>query len=52
MPVISDRLFGGRREIHVVSDQQPGDGFETVEPNLEDVYFFTLKGDKEVAQAA
>ena len=43
MPVISDRLFGGRREIHVVSDAAPEDGFESVEPNLEDVYFSTLK---------
>ncbi|PRP93650.1 ABC transporter ATP-binding protein [Enhygromyxa salina] len=48
--VISTRLFSGRTLIHVVADAAPGDGFEPVEPGLEDVYFTTLSrsraGDK------
>jgi ABC-type multidrug transport system ATPase subunit len=48
--VISTRLFSGRTLIHVFADAAPGDGFEPVEPGLEDVYFTTLSrsraGDK------
>jgi ABC-2 type transport system ATP-binding protein len=40
--VISTRLFSGRTLIHVFADAAPGDGFEPVEPGLEDVYFSTL----------
>ncbi|KIG15652.1 ABC transporter ATP-binding protein [Enhygromyxa salina] len=40
--VISTRLFSGRTLIHVFADAAPGDGFEPVEPGLEDVYFTTL----------
>ncbi|MEM1205088.1 MAG: ABC transporter ATP-binding protein [Acidobacteriota bacterium] len=44
LPVISNRLYRGRRAIHVVGDTSPGDGFEPIaEPSLEDVYFSTLK---------
>jgi ABC-type multidrug transport system ATPase subunit len=41
--VISTRLVGGRTVIHVFGDDAPGDGFATVEPDLEDVYFTTLR---------
>ncbi|MEM6523698.1 MAG: ABC transporter ATP-binding protein [Bacteroidota bacterium] len=37
--------------IRVMADTQPGDGFKSVQANLEDVYFTTLGKDKEVAAA-
>jgi ABC-type multidrug transport system ATPase subunit len=37
--VISDKMVGGRPQIHVLSDTDPGDGFQKVAPNLEDVFF-------------
>ena len=40
--VISTRLVGGRTVIHVFSEDAPADGFEAVEPDLEDVYFTSL----------
>jgi ABC-2 type transport system ATP-binding protein len=39
--VISNRLFAGSTLIHVLADSCP-EGFEPVEPGLEDVYFTTL----------
>src|SRR5579863_6293392 len=42
--VILVRLFAGRTLIHALSDQQPGAGFEPVEPGLEDLYFATIHG--------
>lgn len=47
--VISTRLFAGRTVIHVLSDQNPGAGFEPVEGGLEDVYFSTLSASRKVA---
>ena len=40
--IIATHLFGGRTMIHVLSDAQPGEGFEPEEGGLEDVYFSTL----------
>ena len=40
--VISTRLFTGQTILHVYSEFDPGDGFTTVEPGLEDVYFHKL----------
>ncbi|MDN5199802.1 ABC transporter ATP-binding protein [Fulvivirgaceae bacterium BMA10] len=40
--VISTRLFAGETQIHVLSDDDPGQGFQTHEPGLEDVYFSIL----------
>lgn len=37
--VISVRLLAGQPVIHIHADRDPGDGFTTVEPDLEDVYF-------------
>ena len=37
--VISDKMVAGNPLIHVLSESNPGDGFEQVEPNLEDVFF-------------
>ena len=42
--VISMRLFGGRTIVHVFSPQQPDSSFEPVTPDLEDLYFATIKG--------
>jgi ABC-type multidrug transport system ATPase subunit len=42
--VLSNRLNLGRNVVRVHSESPPGDGFEPVEPDLEDVYFATLRG--------
>jgi len=42
--VISTRLLAGRTRIHVYSDEHPGDGFEPVAGDLEDVYFAAIAG--------
>jgi ABC-type multidrug transport system ATPase subunit len=40
--IISHKLSGGKIEIHVYSENNPGNGFESVEPVLEDVYFSSV----------
>jgi ABC-type multidrug transport system ATPase subunit len=40
--VISTRLFAGRTIIHILSEDDPGEGFRPAEGGLEDVYFSTL----------
>jgi ABC-type multidrug transport system ATPase subunit len=40
--VISTRLFAGRTVVHVLSDTDPGEGFEAHRGGLEDVYFTAL----------
>jgi ABC-type multidrug transport system ATPase subunit len=47
--VISTRLLGGRTVIHILSDDNPGDGFTPVEGGLEDVYFSTLSTTRRAA---
>ncbi|HEX7369361.1 MAG TPA: ABC transporter ATP-binding protein [Rhodanobacteraceae bacterium] len=42
MTVLSTRLAGGATLIHVLADARPEDGFESVPPDLEDVYFGQL----------
>jgi ABC-2 type transport system ATP-binding protein len=42
--LISMRLFAGRTLIHVLSEELPEVGFELVQPDLEDLYFATIKG--------
>jgi ABC-type multidrug transport system ATPase subunit len=42
--LISMRLVGGRTLIRVISDQEPDPDFEPVVPDLEDLYFATIKG--------
>jgi ABC-2 type transport system ATP-binding protein len=41
--VVSERLAAARRLIRVYAEEQPGEGFESVEPELEDVYFSTVR---------
>jgi ABC-type multidrug transport system ATPase subunit len=42
--VISSKLIAGRPLIHVFSEQEPGDGFEPVPADLEDVFFSRISG--------
>ncbi|GAB3163356.1 ABC transporter ATP-binding protein [Telluribacter humicola] len=42
--VISTKLLSGRTVVHVYSEVDPGNGFEEVAPDLEDVYFTTMAG--------
>ena len=42
--VISMRLFGGQTLIHVLKDAAPDIGFQEVDPDLEDLYFATVRG--------
>ncbi len=49
--VISSRRTAGRTLIHVYADAKPGDGFEHAVPDLEDVYFATIKGHLTAARA-
>lgn len=37
--VISDKMVAGKPQIHVLSESNPGEGFVSVRPNLEDVFF-------------
>ena len=50
--VISTKLLSGRTIAHVYSSEDPGNGFEPVAPDLEDVYFSTMTGHyrQEIAQ--
>jgi ABC-2 type transport system ATP-binding protein len=41
--LLSTRLYAGRTVVHVLSDGDPGEGFEEAEAGLEDVYFATVK---------
>jgi ABC-2 type transport system ATP-binding protein len=47
--VISTRLLAGRTVIHILSDDNPGNGFTPVEGGLEDVYFSTLSTTRRAA---
>lgn len=42
--VISSKLIAGRPLIHVFSEVNPGDGFEPVAADLEDVFFARISG--------
>lgn len=37
--IISNKMIAGKPSIHILSDENPGNGFEAVAPNLEDVFF-------------
>jgi ABC-2 type transport system ATP-binding protein len=40
--IISTKLLSGRTVVHIYSEENPGNGFELVAPDLEDVYFTTM----------
>ncbi|HUI85316.1 MAG TPA: ABC transporter ATP-binding protein [Candidatus Binatia bacterium] len=42
--VISMRLFAGRTLLHILQDDLPEPGFEPIVPDLEDLYFATIRG--------
>ncbi len=42
--MVSSKLFGGKTSVHIFSEIDPGEGFERVEPDLEDVFFCTMAG--------
>jgi len=42
--LISMRLVAGQTLVHVLSDQSPEPGFEPAAPDLEDLYFATIRG--------
>jgi ABC-2 type transport system ATP-binding protein len=44
LQVTLTRRFVGRTLVHVLGDESPGAGFEPVSPDLEDLYFATIKG--------
>ena len=46
MNVISSRLHAGKLIIHVFAAEKPGEGFQEVHPDLEDVYFRELFANK------
>ena len=50
--IISTRLFAGKTIIHVLSQGDPGNGFEAVDGGLEDVYFSTLAATRRDADGA
>lgn len=47
--IISTRLFSGQTILHVLADQDPGDGFAPADAGLEDVYFSTLAAARRAA---
>jgi len=52
MTVLSTRLAGGKTILHVLADAPPEGGFESVTPDLEDVYFGQLRLQSAAALAA
>ena len=49
--VLSTRLVAGRPQINVYAESQPGGGFVSVEPDLEDVYFLQIRNASRAASA-
>jgi hypothetical protein len=49
--VLSTRLVAGRPQINVFAESQPDDGFVSVEPDLEDVYFLQIRNAGRAAAA-
>ena len=50
--VLSTRLVAGHPVIHVFGAERPGEGFERIAPDLEDVYFQRLREQRQTARAA
>jgi ABC-type multidrug transport system ATPase subunit len=50
--VLSTRLVAGKPQINVYAETQPDEGFEMVEPDLEDVYFLQLRATQPNAAVA
>ena len=50
--VLSTRLVAGKPVINVYAESQPDDGFRSVEPDLEDVYFLQVRNAARAATPA
>lgn len=50
--VISTKLLAGRTIAHIYADASPGPEFEPVKPDLEDVYFSTIRAARHGGQVA
>lgn len=46
LQIVSMQLLGGSHEVRVYAESDPGNGFKSVDPNLEDVYFLSLERHK------
>lgn len=46
--IISNKMIGGKPSIHILSEINPGDCFEPVNPNLEDVFFSKINTNYEL----
>lgn len=44
--MISSKLIAGKTKIHICSEVNPGEGFEPIQPSLEDFYFSMLQTQK------
>ena len=44
VPIISTRLHAGHTVVRAFGEAYPGEGFESVQPDLEDVYFSAVAG--------
>jgi ABC-2 type transport system ATP-binding protein len=42
MQVVSTHLVAGQHEVRIYAESSPGDGFDPVDSELEDVYFLSL----------
>jgi len=51
-PALGTRWQGGRLVVHVVSSSPPGEGFLPAAPDLQDLYFHTLKQGAPAAPAS
>ena len=49
--VLFDRMVAGQPLIHILSETDPGHGFEAVAADLEDVYFSNMRSEKREAAA-
>jgi ABC-2 type transport system ATP-binding protein len=49
MDVISNKLIEGKPMVRVYSEGNPENGFQAIEPNLEDMFFFQIKRNSNAA---
>ena len=46
--IISNKMVGGQPLIHIMCESEPGEGFELVSPNLEDVFFSKINATTQI----
>ena len=47
--IISNKLVAGKPLVHIFSETEPGNGFQSAQPDLEDVFFSTIEKSNFVA---